>query len=47
MGLEELEDVLSNKYKNKQELPEEVEKYLQYKNDTKRGLKDFVKASNS
>jgi len=45
MGLEELEDVLSNKDKNKQELPEEVEKYLQYKNDTKRGLKDFVKAN--
>ena len=45
MGLEELEDVLSNKDKNTQELPEEVEKYLQYKNDTKRGLKDFVKAN--
>lgn len=45
MGLEELENVLSNKDKNKQELPEEVEKYLQYKKDTKRGLKDFVKAN--
>ena len=45
MGLEDLESVLSNKDKKTQELPEEVEKYLQYKNETKRGLKDFVKAN--
>ena len=45
MGLEDLEDVLSNKDKKTQELPEEVKKYLQYKNETKRGLKDFVKAN--
>lgn len=45
MGIEELDKVLSNKDKNTQELPEEVEKYLQYKSDTKRGLRDFVKAN--
>lgn len=45
MGLEELENVLSNKDSKNQELPEEVEKYLQFKNETKRGLKDFVKAN--
>jgi hypothetical protein len=45
MGIEELENVLSNKNSNNQELPEEVEKYLQFKNETKRGLKDFVKAN--
>lgn len=44
MGLEQLDDVLSNKGKT-QDLPEEVEKYLQYKNETKRGLKDFIKAN--
>lgn len=45
MGIEELDKVLSNKDKNTQELPEEVEKYLQYKSDTNRGLRDFVKAN--
>jgi len=45
MGLEDLDDVLSNKNKNTQVLPEEVEKYLKFKDETKRGLKDFVKAN--
>lgn len=45
IGVDELENVLLNKDKKTQELPEEVEKYLQYKNETKRGLKDFVKAN--
>jgi hypothetical protein len=38
----QLKDVLSNK-EDKVELPEEVQKYLAYKNDTKRGMADFVK----
>lgn len=45
MGIEDLDNVLLNKESKKQELPDEVEKYLQYKNETKRGLKDFVKAN--
>lgn len=45
MGIEQLEHVLSNKDSEAQELPEEVEKYLNYKKDTNRGLKDFVKAN--
>lgn len=45
MGLEDLDNVLSNKNKNTQVLPEEVEKYLKFKDETKRGLKDFVKAN--
>ena len=45
LGIEELDNVLSNKEKEAQDLPEEVEKYLQYKSETKRGLKDFVKAN--
>ena len=39
----QLKDVLSNK-EDKVELPEEVQKYLAYKNDTKRGMADFVAA---
>jgi hypothetical protein len=42
--VDDLENVLTKTEKT-QELPEEVEKYLQYKKDTKRGLKDFVKAN--
>jgi hypothetical protein len=45
MGLEDLEEVLSNKNKNTQDLPDEVKKYLEYKNETKRGLKDFIKVN--
>ena len=44
MDIKSLEDVLSNKDKKEvQELPEEIEKYLQYKKETKRGLKDYMK----
>lgn len=45
MGLEELDNVLLNNENKSQELPEEVEKYLEYKKETRRGLKDFVKAN--
>lgn len=44
MKVDDLDNVLTQTEKT-QELPEEVEKYLQYKKDTKRGLKDFVKAN--
>lgn len=44
IGVDDLENVLSNN-NTPQELPEEVEKYLQYKQETNRGLKDFVKAN--
>jgi hypothetical protein len=44
LDINSLEDVLSNKGKSKvQELPEEIEKYLEYKKETKRGLKDYMK----
>ena len=44
LDIDSLEDVLSNKEKSKvQELPEEIEKYLEYKKETKRGLKDYMK----
>ena len=39
-----LEDVLSSS-EEVLDLPEEVEKYLQYKEQTNRGLRDFVKAN--
>lgn len=42
MNVDKLKDVLSNT-EEKQQLPEEVEKYLEYKKDTKRGLSDYVK----
>lgn len=38
---EELENVLSNK--EKQELPEDVEKYLEYRKETNRGMEDFLR----
>lgn len=41
INLDSLEDVLSNN--EKQDLPEEVSKYLEYKKETKRGLDDYVK----
>lgn len=41
INLDSLEDVLSNN--EKQDLPEEVSKYLEYKKETKRGLNDYVK----
>lgn len=41
INLDSLEDVLSNN--KKQDLPEEVSKYLEYKKETKRGLDDYVK----
>lgn len=44
INAKELEDVLSNN-EEVLDLPEEVEKYLQYKEQTNRGLKDFVKAN--
>jgi hypothetical protein len=44
ISVNDLDNVLSNK-NTPQALPEEVEKYLQYKQETKRGLKDFVKAN--
>jgi len=44
ISVNDLDNVLSNK-NTPQELPEEVEKYLQYKQETKRGLKDFIKAN--
>ena len=44
ISVDDLDNVLSNK-NTPQELPEEVEKYLQYKQETKRGLKDFIKAN--
>lgn len=44
MKVDDLDNVLTQTEKT-QELPEEVEKYLQYKKATKRGLKDFVKAN--
>ena len=44
IDVDTLEDVLSNKDKKEvQELPEEVEKYLQYKKETKRGFQDYMK----
>ena len=42
MNVDKLKDVLSNS-EQKEQLPEEVEKYLEYKKDTKRGLSDYVK----
>ena len=44
-SLDELKNVLSNSEKEKeaQKLPEEVEKYLTYNKETGRGLDDFVK----
>lgn len=44
INAKELEDVLSNN-EEVLDLPEEVEKYLQYKEQTNRGLRDFVKAN--
>jgi hypothetical protein len=41
MKVEDLENVLSNK--ESRELPEDVEKYLEYRNETKRGMEDFLK----
>ena len=41
INLDSLEDVLTNN--EKQDLPEEVSKYLEYKKETKRGLDDYVK----
>ena len=44
INAKELEDVLSSS-EEVLDLPEEVEKYLQYKEQTNRGLRDFVKAN--
>lgn len=41
MNSEELENVL-NKKEEKRELPEEVEKYLEYREKTNRGLNDYL-----
>tara|TARA_R110001632_G_scaffold78969_2_gene176995 strand:+ start:4040 stop:5203 length:1164 start_codon:yes stop_codon:yes gene_type:complete len=44
LDINSLEDVLSNKDKKQvNKLPEEIEKYLEYKKDTNRGLKDYMK----
>ena len=42
IDIDSLDTVLKNNEK-KQELPKEVEKYLEYKKETKRGLNDYVK----
>lgn len=43
LDIKSLEDVLSNKDKKQvNNLPEEVEKYLEYNKETKRGLKDYI-----
>ena len=43
LDINSLEEVLSNKDKKQvNKLPEEVEKYLEYKKETKRGLKDYL-----
>jgi len=43
LDINSLEDVLSNKDKKQvNKLPEEVEKYLEYNKETKRGLKDYI-----
>ena len=42
LDLDSLDNVLKNNEK-KQELPKEVENYLEYKKETKRGLDDYVK----
>jgi len=42
IDLDSLDNVLKNNEK-KQELPKEVENYLEYKKETKRGLDDYVK----
>ncbi len=42
IDLNSLDNVLKNSEK-KQELPKEVEKYLEYNKETKRGLNDYVK----
>jgi hypothetical protein len=43
MSAEELENVLKKKEKDTPELPEDVQKYMEFKKETNRGLKDYLK----
>jgi hypothetical protein len=40
---ESLDDVLKNNEEKQVELPEDISKYLEYKNDTGRGLEDYMR----